>query len=300
MLAFVAGLLLPTVAVVVVAFQLPQQQQHGHYYTTTTRMGRRRYCSITTPPRATPNTTTRRSSTKSSLGRLFVNMEDESSSSVAAAGATAVTNEELSDATIAEMIEVSFVRSCLQLSQGYIDVLKLFIVAVKAGYERSLSLTALHALVKECRVESANRKLTSDEEKLRYEWMKMVYELLNALQYKRKEDDILRDNSNTLVEFEVGKRGGEAGYKRISTIVQSMLTIQEQLVHEEVTSGGSQDATIAMTKLTVDEVMSRSTSLKTLDESLNTDPIGRAFLTNDVRVALVTFRVLEEERVCLL
>ena len=239
----------------------------------------------------------------SSLGRLFVNMEDEASSSVApttAAEATAVTNEELSDATIAEMIEVSFVRSCLQLSQGYIDVLKLFIVAVKAGYERSLSLTALHALVKECRVESANRKLTSDEEKLRYEWMKMVYELLNALQYKRKEGDILRDNSNTLVEFEVGKRGGEAGYKRISTIVQTMLTIQDQLLHEEVTSGGSQDATIAMTKLTVEEVMSRSTSLKTLDESLSTDPIGRAFLTNDVRVALVTFRVLEEERVCLL
>jgi hypothetical protein len=150
-------------------------------------------------------------------------------------------------------------------------------MAVKAGYERSLSLTTLHTLVKECGVESANRKLTSDEEKLRYEWMKMVYELLNALQYKRKED--LLHNSNTLVEFEVGKRGGEAGYKRISTIVQSMLTIQDQLLHEEVTLGGSQDATIAMTKLTVDEVMRRSVSLKTLDESLVTDPIGRAFLT---------------------
>jgi hypothetical protein len=231
-------------------------------------------------------------------------MEDEASfvapTTATAAEAAAVTNEELGDATIAEMIEVSFVRSCLQLSRGYIDVLKLFIVAVKAGYERSLSLTTLHALVKECGVESANRKLTSDEEKLRYEWMKMVYELLNALQYKGKEEDILRDNSNTLVEFEVGKRGGEAGYKRISTIVQTMLNIQEQLVQEEVTSGGSQDATIAMTKLTVEEVMRRSVSLKTLDESLITDPIGRAFLTNDVRVALVTFRVLEEERVCLL
>jgi hypothetical protein len=221
--------------------------------------------------------------------------------------AAAVTNEELSDKTIAEMIEVSFVQSCLQLSQGYIDVLKLFIVAVKAGYERSLSLTTLHTLVKNCTIESANRKLSSDEEKLRYEWMKMVYELLNAIQYTqyRKDEDnsILLHNtttSNTLVEFEVGKRGGEAGYKRISTIVQSMLTIQEQLLHEEITSGGSLDATLAMTKLTVEDVMQRSGSLKTLDESYITDPLGRTFLMNDVRVALVTFRVLEEERVCLL
>jgi hypothetical protein len=236
-------------------------------------------------------------------------MEDDPSSFTSAptteTTAAAVTNEELSDKTIAEMIEVSFVQSCLQLSQGYIDVLKLFIVAVKAGYERSLSLTMLHTLVKNCSVESANRKLSSDEEKLRYEWMKMVYELLNALQYTqyRMEDDMILHNtttSNTLVEFEVGKRGGEAGYKRISTIVQSMLTIQEQLLHEEIISGGSQDASLAMTKLTVDDVMQRSVSLKILDESYITDPIGRAFLMNDVRVALVTFRVLEEERVCLL
>jgi hypothetical protein len=240
-----------------------------------------------------------------SLVQLFGTMEDDPSSvSSAPTAAAAVTNEELSDKTIAEMIEVSFVQSCLQLSQGYIDVLKLFIVAVKAGYERSLSLTTLHTLVKNCSVESANRKLSSDEEKLRYEWMKMVYELLNAIQYKqRKEDDMILHNtttSNTLVEFEVGKRGGEAGYKRISTIVQSMLTIQEQLLHEEITSGGSQDASLAMTKLTVEDVIQRSVSLKTLDESYITDPLGRAFLMNDIRVALVTFRVLEEERVCLL
>lgn len=227
-------------------------------------------------------------------------LEDESSASSSSEMKYLSVDEavvkELTDETIAEMIEVSFVQSCLQLSQGYIDVLKLFIAAVKAGYEHSVSLTALHALVKECNVKSANRNLTSDEEKLRYEWMKMVYEILNALQYKRG----IVQPSVTLVEFEVGKRGGEAGYRRISAVVQAMLSIRDQLIHEEASSGGENDATLAMMNLTVEVVLQRSPSLAAMmDELLVLDPVGRAFLTNDVRVALVTFRVLEEERICL-
>ena len=56
---------------------------------------------------------------------------------------TAETKEEkeLTPPIIAEMIEVSFLNSCLQLSQGYVDVLKLFIVAVKAGYELKVHLS---------------------------------------------------------------------------------------------------------------------------------------------------------------
>ena len=57
---------------------------------------------------------------------------------------TAETKEELTPEIIAEMIEVSFLNSCLQLSQGYVDVLKLFIVAVKSGHELSIPLSELH------------------------------------------------------------------------------------------------------------------------------------------------------------
>jgi len=66
---------------------------------------------------------------------------------------TAETKEEkeLTPPIIAEMIEVSFLNSCLQLSQGYVDVLKLFIVAVKSGHELSISLSGKSALVLFCR-----------------------------------------------------------------------------------------------------------------------------------------------------
>ena len=47
-------------------------------------------------------------------------------------------------ATVAYTIEVSFVQSYLQLSQGCVDVLRLFIVAAKAKNELSLPLDELN------------------------------------------------------------------------------------------------------------------------------------------------------------
>ena len=188
--------------------------------------------------------------------------------------------------TIAEMIEVSFIQSCLQLSQGYIDVLKLFIVAVKAGYERSLSLDELHALVELCPVNSAGRNLMNEEKQLRLEWMKMVYALL------------MEWNPNPLdVTCYSGDDGN--GNARISGVTEAMLSIQRTLLDEESTSGGRQDAVVTMTNLTVDQALAKSSSLSMLYESTANDPMERAILTNDIRVAILTFRVLEEERVCL-
>mmetsp|Transcript_17457 Transcript_17457/g.30068 ORF Transcript_17457/g.30068 Transcript_17457/m.30068 type:complete len:317 (+) Transcript_17457:687-1637(+) len=195
--------------------------------------------------------------------------------------------KELTPATIAEMIEVSFLQSCLQLSQGYIDVLKLFIVAVKAGYERSLPLDELHQLVETCPVNSAGRDLMKEEKELRFEWMKVVYEMMNAL------NPDLED-----VSASGGLESDESNILRITEVVKAMVAIQGGLQREEETTGGKQDATVAVNNLTVEQALERSSSLSKLNESI-TNPMEKAFFTNDIRVALMTFRVLEEEKVCM-
>ena len=194
---------------------------------------------------------------------------------------------ELTPQTIAEMIEVSFIQSCLQLAQGYIDVLKLFIVAVKAGYELSLPLSELHQLVVECPVNSANRELMAEEKELRYEWMVVVYDMLNALNPDSKVDTSGEGDNISRVSS-----------GRISQVIEAMLDIHTELQNEEATSGGKQDATVALANLTVQQAMERSPKLSKLNES-TTDPTQKALLTNDIRVALMTFRVLEEEKICM-
>jgi len=217
--------------------------------------------------------------------------------------ATASANEderqkqEFAPSTIAEMIEVSFLQSCLQLSQGYVDVLKLFIVAVKAGYEFPVPLDELHRLVETCPVNSAGRELMREEKELRFEWMKLVYEMLNAL----KQQTEAKDGADGSSISGISSDGGESDVAdlRISAVVETMLSIQNELGKEEELTGGEKDATVGLTNLTVDEALKRSPSLQELNESLTSDPMGKAFLTNDVRVGLMTFRVLEEEKICM-
>ena len=200
---------------------------------------------------------------------------------------TAETKEEkeLTPPIIAEMIEVSFLNSCLQLSQGYVDVLKLFIVAVKSGHELSIPLSELNQLVEDCPVNSAGRDLMKEEKALRIEWKKVVYELLNALNPDTKVDSSTNNS-------------GEGSDKRISQVVQAMLDIKEKKQNEEIKTGGEQDATVAISNLTVEQALECSSILSDLNDSIS-DPIDKAFFTNDVRVALMTFRVLSEEELCL-
>jgi len=200
---------------------------------------------------------------------------------------TAETKEEkeLTPPIIAEMIEVSFLNSCLQLSQGYVDVLKLFIVAVKSGHELSISLSVLNQLVEDCPVNSAGRDLMKEEKALRIEWMKVVYDLLNALNPDTKVGSSTNDS-------------GEGSDKRISQVVQAMLDIKKDKENEEKKSGGEQDASVAISNLTVEQALECSSILSELNDSIS-DQMDKAFFTNDVRVALMTFRVLSEEKLCL-
>ncbi|KAL3785658.1 hypothetical protein HJC23_008708 [Cyclotella cryptica] len=199
------------------------------------------------------------------------------------AAPTANDSESLAPETIAEMIEVSFIQSCLQLASGYIDVLKLFIVSVKAGYEANLSFEVLSKLVEECPVNSAGRDLANEEKDLRSEWILVVYEMLNGLKVSEPMVEVINNN--------------QCAKERVHQVVLSVLAIKKELESEDEQSGGKQDAIVAITSLSVDEAIRRSDLLTKLNDSCNT-PIEQALLKNDIRVAILAIKVLEEEKLC--
>ena len=76
--------------------------------------------------------------------------------------------KKLTPEAIAELVEVTFVNAILQIASGYVDVLKLFIVAVKSAYEMDLEVKVTEAdgdekglieYLDECPVQSAKRPL---------------------------------------------------------------------------------------------------------------------------------------------
>ena len=210
------------------------------------------------------------------------------SQSADAAAAAEEEEKDLTPETIAEMIEVSFIQACLQLSQGYVDVLKLFIVAVKSGYEKNISLDELNHLVQDCPVNSAGRDLMKEELELRNEWMMVVYEMMKVLLNENELDQPVDATNND----------DDDSQTRVAQVVDSMLLLQTTLQQEDEKSGGEQDSIVALTNLTVEQAMQKLPSLSQLLETTQ-NPMEKAFLTNDIRVALLTFKVMEEERVCL-
>ena len=85
--------------------------------------------------------------------------------------------------TIAEMVETSFVRACLDLSSGLVDTLKLFIAATKAAYEQRAPASELLGALGACERQTANRPLMPEEEELRALWVQLVYLALEALEH---------------------------------------------------------------------------------------------------------------------
>uniref|UniRef100_A0A7S0L487 Uncharacterized protein n=1 Tax=Coccolithus braarudii TaxID=221442 RepID=A0A7S0L487_9EUKA len=85
------------------------------------------------------------------------------------------TVRELSISQIAEMVETSFVSACMDAARGYIDTMKLFIVAVKAAFERGVSFERLAQALSGCERQTAGRPLMAEEEELRKVWACLVY-----------------------------------------------------------------------------------------------------------------------------
>mmetsp|Transcript_7045 Transcript_7045/g.15214 ORF Transcript_7045/g.15214 Transcript_7045/m.15214 type:complete len:335 (+) Transcript_7045:64-1068(+) len=207
--------------------------------------------------------------------------------------------EEVTPEKVAEMIEVSFLQSCLQLSQGYVDVLKLFIVAVQAGYERRLPLKELIPLVEVCPVNSAGRELMKEEKSLRDEWMLVVYSVLDSLMTRNDVDSSLGGNGKGGDELMLVEDMETTSKKRVRKVVQSVLKIQNQLQTQEIQTGGKQDAIATLSTITVEKAVEMNADLKGMNEEYVDSPMDKAFFMNDVRVALLTCRVVEEEKLCL-
>lgn len=84
-------------------------------------------------------------------------------------------------AGIAELLEVSFVNACLQLSTGYVDVLKMFIASAMSGYELGFALDSMQQELSVCKKQTAGRPLMKEEEELRHLWYSLVYSTLSSL-----------------------------------------------------------------------------------------------------------------------
>jgi len=174
---------------------------------------------------------------------------------------------------IGEMIEVTFVNGVMQLSQGYIDVLKLFIVACKAGYEQGLSMSDLTAQVEACPVQSANRPLMEEEVALRSSWMNIVYLVLQSV--GNGTDDV--EVGNTIDETERTKFG-----PLVTTVVDAMRTDEAKAA-----------------SLSLDDAVAMGTENGLDFTGLNlNDATERAITEQCMRVIKVVFTVLEEERRC--
>lgn len=88
---------------------------------------------------------------------------------------------ELSNEKIYEMIELTFIKACFQLATGYVDMLKLFLAATNAAYDRGIPLPTLINGVDGCGQNSANRDLTKDETDVRSSWLTISYLTLETI-----------------------------------------------------------------------------------------------------------------------
>ena len=123
---------------------------------------------------------------------------------------------ELNDEKIAEMLEVTFIKACLQLATGYVDVLKLFLAASSAGYARGISYPQLMQLVSDCPVNTANRDLSKEEVELRSGWIGLsylTYDTIDRLEGNAKDDNLmipdeLSSDYGSIIEKEVRQAMG--------------------------------------------------------------------------------------------
>ena len=187
--------------------------------------------------------------------------------------------EQLTPAKIGEMIEVTFVNGVMQLSQGYIDVLKLFIVATKAAYEQGIPIASLLKEVEACPVQSANRPLMEEEAALRSSWMNVVYLVLEKVGHGT--DDVA-----------VGGTIDEAARRKYGAIVNALADARRKQEEE-----GSKSDKIA--SLTLDAILEMGKSSGMSFDGLHLDDaMEKAIAQQCVKVMKVVFTVLDEERLC--
>mmetsp|Transcript_19525 Transcript_19525/g.29543 ORF Transcript_19525/g.29543 Transcript_19525/m.29543 type:complete len:283 (+) Transcript_19525:103-951(+) len=175
--------------------------------------------------------------------------------------------EELKPSDIAEMIEVTFVKACMDLAKGYVDVLKLMIVAIKAAYTSGLPFSKINGLVHAVEHSSANRALMKEEVDLRSTWICVVYLTLSQMGC---------EPNNGLSTLQACEGIGEDSIKKFSPIIKNIV---------EAATGR-----ITVEGLSVDQFKN--------DIMGDEDPLAKAIMAHSIRVAILTLLVAEEEQKC--
>ena len=164
---------------------------------------------------------------------------------------------------VAELIEVSFVNACLQLAQGFVDVLKLLIAAIKAGYEIGVTPSDLVAKVDSIPDQTAGRQLMPEEIILRNTWIQVVYLTLSSVNHRTNASDTM-----------ILDEGVRSSFESIIPDLAARKAAGEQLQLELL--------------------------LETHKDNFNNldHPFQKAIMTHSLRVIWITLTVLEEEERC--
>jgi len=173
---------------------------------------------------------------------------------------------ELTPDNIAKMIDVTFVKGCMDLAQGYVDVLKLMIVSTQAAYTNGISFIDLEMRVNAIKESVANRPLMPEEIELRSAWMSVIYLTLSMIGYQ--QETVLSDLTDGIRQ--------ETSH-RFKVIVQDIIETGKDKV--------------SVSDLKVEQFRSHANS--------ESDPLQKAILSQSIRVILLTLLVVEEETKCI-
>lgn len=94
-------------------------------------------------------------------------------------------------AQLAEVIDVAFVQACLQLSAGFVDVLKMFIAALYTSYTQGYSPPVIVEALNAVEKPASGRPLAAEEEQLRNTWVQAVYCVLEDVLPDQECDAVL-------------------------------------------------------------------------------------------------------------
>ena len=166
------------------------------------------------------------------------------------------------------MVEVSFVKACLQLSQGYVDVLKLFIVAVKAWYERGNSTVQLVQDLQHIKDTAAGRDLLPEEIRLRTTWIQAVNLMLKHLEHEQEQSTTTTNGAPIEEEESLADVSEQFG-----DLLPVLVRLQES-------------------RAPFSEALKQAETVLDMPES----PIDKAIVTQTIRVLWYTMVVLREER----
>jgi hypothetical protein len=172
----------------------------------------------------------------------------------------------------------------MQLAMGYVDVLKLFIAAVKAGYDMGLSPIELIAKMDDIPNPTAGRPFLPEEVTLRNTWIQVVYMTLAA---STSTSSLAASSTDTTASTSIAPAADVDMIldDNIQVTYGSILPIMTAMK----TSGESLD---------IHSFLERHYQQQQQHFDFH-DATQKAIVTHSLRVMWITLTVLEEEDRCL-